>query len=88
MISTFLKKTNSQKDYPGLFACATELVRFIDAGDVFIILLADGRIIHFKPNNSEGFRLWLGNHNITDLTRRHKPWNYGYLHDLLTKLCN
>lgn len=45
--------------YPELNLPASQLVRYLQAGYIFTILLADGKIIHFEPSDVSGFDRWL-----------------------------
>lgn len=58
--------------YPELNLRASQLVRYLQAGYVFTILLADGRIIHFEPCDVSAFDRWLldnGVPNVLDTPR-------------------
>ncbi|GGB81403.1 hypothetical protein [Dyadobacter sediminis] len=43
------------------------LTRFLQADNLFTILLKDGNVTHFKPANVPDFRNWLTHHDIEDI---------------------
>ncbi|WP_090148606.1 hypothetical protein [Dyadobacter soli] len=47
---------------------ATEVVRFIQANELFTCMLTNGRVIHFCPADTEAFRIWLSEHGVKDVT--------------------
>ena len=46
---------------------ASELIKFIAAGDIFTIMLKNGEIIHHTPLDKHQFKKWLRNHGIIDI---------------------
>lgn len=36
-----------------------EVVRFIQAGELFTCMLRNGRVVHFCPEDIEAFKSWL-----------------------------
>ena len=55
-------------DYP-----SSELSKFLAADDFFTIMLKDGRIIHFTPDDANSFRHWLLLNKIIDM-RTERGW--------------
>ena len=53
--------------FPGFEHCILQLRKYIHAYQVFTIMLKDGRIIHFQPQNVKDFHNWLLQHQIEDL---------------------
>lgn len=45
----------------------SHLARFLQADKLFTILLKDGSITHFQPNNVPDFRNWLVQNHVEDL---------------------
>lgn len=52
---------------------ASELSKFLAASDFFTIMLKDGRIIHFTPDDANSFRHWLLLNEVIDM-RTEKGW--------------
>lgn len=50
--------------YPGFRYQAHQIVRFLQSGYSFIIVLADGGIIHHEPANVKAFSDWLSSHKV------------------------
>jgi hypothetical protein len=59
--------------YPGFDYSASELSKFLAACEFFTIMLKDGRIIHFTPEDADSFRHWLLLNKIIDM-RTEKGW--------------
>ncbi|WP_423147858.1 hypothetical protein [Rubrolithibacter danxiaensis] len=59
--------------YPGFEYSIEQLYKFIAVHELFTIMLNDGRIIHFTPNDPDSFRQWLQKHQIQDI-RREDGW--------------
>ena len=55
------------KTYLGFQYNASQLVRFIESGFVFTILLTSGEVIHFEPEDSADFYCWLVGNGIKDI---------------------
>jgi hypothetical protein len=53
--------------FPGFDFCIVQLRKFIQAYEVFTIMLTDGRIVHYQPQNVTDFRNWLLQHDVEDL---------------------
>lgn len=53
--------------FPGFEYCVVQIKKYIHAYEVFTILLSDGRIVHYQPQNVTDFRNWLLQHQIEDL---------------------
>lgn len=53
--------------YPDLEHHVGELSRYIEASGIFSILLINGGIVHFIPEDASDFREWLYNHNIENI---------------------
>jgi len=63
-----MKKTNlNTTSYPAFEHSADTLKRYIEAAGIFTILLKDGTITHYFPENVIEFRSWLEKHNIQDV---------------------
>lgn len=59
--------------YPGFEYSAQNLSKFIAVLDFFTIMLKDGNIIHFTPDDADSFRHWLLLNKITDM-RTEQGW--------------
>ncbi|SDM84121.1 hypothetical protein [Pedobacter antarcticus] len=56
------------KEYFTGFDYAPDMLsKFIAAGDIFTIMLKDGNIVHYTPENKELFKKWLQDHNVTNI---------------------
>jgi len=55
------------RHYPGFDFVPSDLSKFIQAGNLFTIMLTDGRIIHFEPEDGSAFLYWLQYFDIEDL---------------------
>ena len=53
--------------YPGFDHPASDLFKFLAASNFFTIMLKEGRIIHFTPDDENSFRHWLLLNKIIDL---------------------
>lgn len=53
--------------YTGFPYPATDLLKFIAAGNIFTIMLKSGDIVHHTPNDILQFKEWLSDHNVTDI---------------------
>ena len=63
---------NSTLFYPQFAYTANELSAFIFSVDTFTILLKEGGIVNYTPDNAETFRQWLQENNIRDIKRNEK----------------
>ncbi|GGH20210.1 hypothetical protein GCM10007423_00480 [Dyadobacter endophyticus] len=55
--------------FPDFAYRGREVVRFIQAGELFTCMLENGRVIHFCPKDAEAFKSWLeanGSRNAGD----------------------
>ena len=59
--------------YPGFEHPASDLSKFLAASDFFTIMLKDGGIIHFTPDDAKSFRHWLLLNKIIDM-RTENGW--------------
>jgi hypothetical protein len=59
--------------YPGFDYPASDLFKFLAASNFFTIMLKEGRIIHFTPDDANSFRHWLLLNEIIDI-RTEKGW--------------
>lgn len=59
--------------YPGFEYSAADLSKFLAASKFFTIMLNNGRIIHFTPDDEKSFRHWLLLNKIIDM-RTEKGW--------------
>jgi hypothetical protein len=55
------------KEYKGFEYPADHICKFIFALDFFTIMLIDGKIIHFTPDDPVLFRRWLTENKIEDI---------------------
>jgi len=53
--------------FPDFYYPFSYLTRFLQADNLFTILLKNGSITHFKPTNVPDFRNWLTHHQIEDI---------------------
>ncbi|MBA3829952.1 MAG: hypothetical protein H0X33_13510 [Taibaiella sp.] len=53
--------------YPGFNIPASQLSKFINATDLFTMMLKDKRVIHHTPENAENFRKWLLLNSVEDI---------------------
>ena len=53
--------------YPGFHYLPSDLSKFIQAGNLFTIMLLDNTIIHFEPEDEFSFLEWLQCFGIQDL---------------------
>lgn len=53
--------------YPGLSVKAQDIRKFLAASDLFTLLLANGSVVHFEPQDPDAFRNWLKRHHIVDI---------------------
>jgi hypothetical protein len=53
--------------FPGFEHCVVQLRKYIQAYQVFTILLTDGRIVHHQPQNVTEFHNWLLLHEVENL---------------------
>jgi hypothetical protein len=60
---------NTDLSYPEFGYAPNEINKYIEALGLFSILLKNGNIVHFTPQNREDFRMWLTRHNIKDILR-------------------
>ena len=61
-----MEKTNNDY-YQGFNYSCTHLVKFANSFDLFTIMLRNGQIVHFQPDNISEFREWLLKNNIEDI---------------------
>lgn len=61
------------RNYPGFEYSADQLYKFLAVLDFFTIMLQDGRIIHFTPEDENSFRQWLLLNKIKDM-KTEKGW--------------
>jgi hypothetical protein len=54
-------------EYPALAYKADMLVKYHASAGLYSILLTDGRIIHFEPQDKGAFEGWLEKHGIKDM---------------------
>lgn len=65
-------KTNNEESYPGFEHPSCLLSKFHTAGDIFTILLKDGSIIHYTPNDLDTFKEWLLKNGVSDIRIKSK----------------
>ncbi len=54
-------------NYPGFDYAPELLLKFLNAGTIFTVLLKSGAIIHHVPQDPSDFKNWLIANNIMDL---------------------
>lgn len=59
--------------YPGFDYAASDVIKFLAVIDFFTMMLKDGRIIHYTPDDTDAFKKWLLSHKIKDM-RTEKGW--------------
>lgn len=62
--------------YPDFAYEAGQLLKFLAVDDHFTIMLKDGDIIHFTPNDSTTFKKWLEKNGVQNL-RKEDGWIVG-----------
>ncbi|MGC4235280.1 MAG: hypothetical protein QM594_20080 [Niabella sp.] len=62
-----MKKINNDGYYQGFSHPCKDLVKFANALGIFTIMLKNGSIIHFQPDNIANFKQWLLENNIEDI---------------------
>ncbi|GAB3413398.1 hypothetical protein [Niabella aquatica] len=63
-----MKKSNNDY-YQGFGYPCSDLVKFASSLSLFTIMLKNGQIIHFQPDNASDFRNWLLKNNIEDIKK-------------------
>lgn len=59
--------------YPGFKYSANDLLKYITILNDFTIMLKDGDIIKYIPDNDTAFKIWLKENNIQNI-REEKGW--------------
>lgn len=59
--------------YPSFEYSAEQLHKFLAASEFFTIMLTNGDIVHFTPEDEGHFRQWLSDNHITDI-RSESDW--------------
>lgn len=54
-------------NYPGFDHQPETLLKFIASSDIFTILLNNGAIIHYVPEDKNAFYKWLIHHKVEDI---------------------
>jgi len=52
--------------FPDFLYTASEISKYHLAADIFTMLLKNGNIIHYQPDDINVFEAWLQSHNITN----------------------
>lgn len=60
---------NTNTTYPGFEYPFNLLHKYVEAAGLFTIMLNDTSIVHFKPEDIDGFRSWLKTNNILDVKK-------------------
>ncbi|ANH79989.1 hypothetical protein A8C56_02465 [Niabella ginsenosidivorans] len=53
--------------FPGFEHAPDELTKYIEAFGIFTILLRNGSVVHYNPDDTNAFRYWLNRHKIIDI---------------------
>lgn len=53
--------------YPNFKYKAKQLRKYLGASSVVTLLLTDGRIVHFTPEDITDFLKWLSTHNVENI---------------------
>ncbi len=61
---------NNTQYYPGFEHPASQLRKYIRAGDYFTIMLKNGIIIHHDAEHPDAFAEWLSAHHIEDIRKQ------------------
>jgi hypothetical protein len=59
--------SSSQDSYVGFPYQPRQLVRFLQTGYTFTLLLQNDSIVHFEPENTKAFSEWLIAHHIPNI---------------------
>lgn len=59
--------------FEGFAYAASEIEKFLNASNLFSIVLKNGDIVQFQPKDENAFRQWLGENDIPDI-RKEKGW--------------
>lgn len=62
-----MKKISDDGHYQGFSYPCKDLVKFVNTLGIFTIMLKNGNIVHFQPDNITDFRQWLLENNIEDI---------------------
>ena len=60
-------KSIINESYPGFEYRSKAVVKYIQAGDIFTLMLENKSIVHFMPEDIRSFREWLEEHEILDI---------------------
>lgn len=63
---------NITNQYPDFEYRANELSKFLTAADMVTIMLKNGSIIHYTPENLPAFLRWLHDNRVQDLKKTSK----------------
>ena len=53
--------------YEGFEHPGNNLSKYLQTSDLFSIMLKDGKIIHFTPDDRSNFLTWLKSHHVIDI---------------------
>jgi hypothetical protein len=59
--------------FPGFDYPSSDLLRFLTASDFFAIILNNGDIVYFSPEDEMLFKKWLIDNNVVDM-RKEEGW--------------
>ena len=60
-------KSIINNSYPGFDYSPGEIAKYIQAGEIFTLMLVNKSIIHFYPEDIYSFKEWLEEHQILDI---------------------
>lgn len=66
-ITRSIPMKNTLEEFPGFDYPATDLLKYIRAGDIFTIMLKNTSIIHYTIKEHELFEKWLLENNISNI---------------------
>ncbi|MDB5156050.1 MAG: hypothetical protein JWR50_757 [Mucilaginibacter sp.] len=65
--NTFVAMSKTTDTYPNFEYKAGELNKYIATAQMITIMLKNGEIIHYFPENTPSFLQWLCDHHIKDI---------------------
>ncbi|MBZ4192511.1 hypothetical protein [Niabella beijingensis] len=58
-----------KNNYSGFEYTGEQLYKYVRASGIFTIMLVDGRIVHFVPDNEAEFAEWLRQQGVSDIRK-------------------
>lgn len=62
---------SNTKTFPGFEFPANLIRRYACAIGIFTMLLSDGTIINYEPNDADAFKRWLNENHVADMQADH-----------------